>query len=72
MTELIESGRNGFLVDSVDEAAAVVDQSDNFDRFAIRNSVELRFSVDRMVDEYLDVYHRIVDLHREKRAGGRV
>jgi hypothetical protein len=25
-----------------------------------------------MVDEYLDVYHRIVDLHREKRAGGRV
>ncbi len=66
MAELIDSGRNGFLVDSVDEAAAVVDKAAAVDRLAVRNSVESRFSVDRMVDEYLDVYHRIVELHGEK------
>ncbi len=68
MAELIQPGLNGFLVGSVDEAVAAVDDSVTMDRYAIRDSVERRFSVDRMVDEYLDVYHRIVDLHREKRS----
>ena len=34
--------------------------SRDLDRSAVRSSVEQRFGVDRMVDEYLDVYRRIV------------
>ena len=36
------------------------------DRAAVRASVERRFDVERMVDEYLEVYRRIVELHRAR------
>lgn len=70
MAEIIEPGRNGFLVDSVDQAVTVVDEAAAIDRKAVRNSVEHRFNADRMVDEYIEVYHQIVDLRRGKRASG--
>lgn len=63
MAELIEPGRNGFLVDSIDEAISAVDAAAATDRFGVRDSVEHRFSVDRMVDEYLEVYARVMSLH---------
>ncbi|MDH3463262.1 MAG: glycosyltransferase family 4 protein [Acidimicrobiia bacterium] len=70
MPELVDSGRNGFLVDSIESAAAAVDKAALMDRRAIRASVERRFSADRMVDEYLDLYQRIVSLYREKDVAG--
>ncbi len=60
MTEIVEDGVNGFLVASVDEAVERVQAVERLDRQTIRASVERRFSVDRMVDEYLEVYRRIV------------
>ena len=36
----------------------------------MRASVEERFAVERMVDEYLAVYHRVVALDRARRADG--
>ena len=68
MSELIRNGENGFLVDSLDEAVAAVHESANLDRRAVRASVEERFAVERMVDDYLAVYHRVVALDRAKRA----
>jgi glycosyltransferase involved in cell wall biosynthesis len=67
MSELIRDGENGFLVDSLDEAVAAVHESANLDRRGVRASVEERFSVERMVDGYLAVYHRVVALDRAKR-----
>jgi glycosyltransferase involved in cell wall biosynthesis len=64
MIEIIDSGRDGFLVNSIDEAAAAVDEAVVIDRKTVRSSVENRFSVTRMVDEYLDVYERIAALSR--------
>jgi glycosyltransferase involved in cell wall biosynthesis len=60
MPELIEHGVTGFLVDTFDEAVAAIDRLGEIDRAACRRSVEQRFSVDRMADEYLALYERIL------------
>ena len=54
----------------VDEAVAAVHASDRMDRTAVRTSVEHRFDANRMVDEYLAVYHRVVGHHRTGGAEG--
>lgn len=60
MPELIDDGVTGFLVDSVDEAIAAVDRIGEIDRTACRRAVEARFSVERMADDYLALYRRIL------------
>lgn len=60
MPELIDHGVTGFLVDTVDEAVAAVARIDEIDRAACRRVVEARFSVERMADEYLALYRRIL------------
>ncbi len=60
MPELIEDGVNGFLVDGPEEAAEAVRMVDRLDREAVRATVASRFGVDRMVDEYLALYHRLL------------
>ncbi len=62
MPELIEHGKNGFLVDNVDKAVKAVAHIREIDRAACRLHVERYFTVDRMVDEYINVYERILDL----------
>lgn len=58
--EVVEDGRTGFLVRSVDEAVAAVARLDRIDRTACREHVQARFSVDRMVDGYLAVYRSML------------
>jgi glycosyltransferase involved in cell wall biosynthesis len=67
MAEIIRDGENGFLVDTEGEAAAAVDASSTLDRATVRSSVEGRFDVERMVDDYLALYRRVVELHRERK-----
>jgi glycosyltransferase involved in cell wall biosynthesis len=69
MPEIIRDGENGFLVDNQDEAVAAVDASSSLDRVAVRASVEGRFDVERMVDDYLALYERVVELHRGTEIG---
>jgi glycosyltransferase involved in cell wall biosynthesis len=61
MPELVRHGVNGYLVDSLDEVPEAIDAAGRLDRTAVRASVEQRFDVSRMVDEYLEVYRRIVE-----------
>ena len=68
MPELIRDGENGFLVGSVDAAVAAVHASGRMDPMAVRLSVEHRFDVNRMVDEYLAVYHRVLAHHQTGRS----
>jgi len=37
-----------------------------FDRALVRSSVETRFDANRMVDEYLAVYHQVVADHSRR------
>ena len=60
MPELIEHGVTGFLVDTFDEAVAAIGRLGEIDRAACRRAAEERFTVDRMADEYLALYRRIL------------
>lgn len=60
MTELIEHGVTGFLVDSLDEAIQAVERIDEIDRMTVRRVTAERFSIDRMADAYLTLYQSIV------------
>ena len=65
MGELIDDGRTGFLVSDLEAAVAAIARCQSLDRAAIRASAVERFSVDRMVDEYVRVYEGAI-----ARAGG--
>ena len=68
MPEIVRDGENGFLVGSLDRAVEAVHASAGLDRTVVRRSVEHRFDSNRMVDDYLAVYRRVVELERTKRA----
>jgi glycosyltransferase involved in cell wall biosynthesis len=69
MSEIVRKGVNGFLVNSLDEAVTAVRLAAGVERTAVRASVEHRFDAERMVDAYVSVYHRVVELDRERRQG---
>ena len=69
MPELIRPGENGFLVDSLDDAVAAVAAAARLDRAKVRASVQGRFDVMRMVDDYIEVYHRVIDRHLVAHGG---
>jgi glycosyltransferase involved in cell wall biosynthesis/quercetin dioxygenase-like cupin family protein len=68
MPEIITDGVNGFLVSTVSEAVDAVQRIQTIRRSDCREVAEGRFSRDRMVDDYLKVYERIV---RETRTEDR-
>lgn len=61
MPELIDSGKNGFIVSNVDEAVESLGKIPEIDRQCCRDTVEQRFSVERMVDDYIKVYKQIME-----------
>lgn len=67
MPELINHGHNGFLVQTVDEAVAAAHDIPMIERSACRRVVEERFTVDRMAEDYIDVYRRILKMTRLER-----
>jgi mannose-6-phosphate isomerase-like protein (cupin superfamily) len=60
MPEIITDGVNGFLVSSATEAVDAVKRIHTVSRPDCREVAERRFSRDRMVEDYLKVYDRIV------------
>ena len=60
MPELIENGKNGFLVNNVDGAIEAVARIKEIDRAYCRRHVERHFTVGRMIQEYIKVYEMIL------------
>jgi glycosyltransferase involved in cell wall biosynthesis len=58
--EVIDPGRTGFLVESVDEAVAAVRKVPRLDRHACRQAFEERFSAPRMARDYVALYARVM------------
>ncbi|HMD02212.1 MAG TPA: glycosyltransferase family 4 protein [Candidatus Baltobacteraceae bacterium] len=56
LPEIVVEGVTGFLCDSVNEAAGRVPQLADLSRRACRERVESTFSLERMIDRYLDAY----------------
>lgn len=61
MPEVVADGRTGFLVNTVDEAVDAVARVPELERAACRQRVEDHFSVDRMVDKYLEIYRAVLE-----------
>ena len=59
-TGLVVDGVTGFVRDRPDELAEAVLRADAIDPFACRRDVERRFSVDRMVTGYEEIYRRVL------------
>ncbi|WP_136808187.1 glycosyltransferase family 4 protein [Desulfosediminicola flagellatus] len=58
--EILENFVNGFIVNSVDEAVAAVGRLGLISRHRCRETFDKRFSVSKMVDGYLEVYHNLL------------
>lgn len=57
--EVIDSGRNGFVVDSIEDAAAAARRAVRLPRRQVRKCFEQRFTAKRMAQDYLRLYERI-------------
>jgi glycosyltransferase involved in cell wall biosynthesis len=60
MPELIKTGETGFLEGTVEEAIQAVVRIKEIDRSTCRRHVERHFTVDRMIDEYIQVYEMML------------
>jgi glycosyltransferase involved in cell wall biosynthesis len=66
--EVIEDGRTGFLVHSVDQAAQALKRIPEIDRRVCRQRVQRCFSIPTMVEAYERVYAAIFDLEAKKQS----
>ncbi len=60
LTETVEHGVDGFLVDDLEEAALAIDMAGELDRSEIRRRALERFSPARMIDAYEQVYEKLL------------
>lgn len=60
LSEIIEHGVDGFLVDDLDEAMFALSLIPTLDRSQIGLRTRRRFSVERMTDEYEQVYRALI------------
>jgi glycosyltransferase involved in cell wall biosynthesis len=58
--EVMQDGVTGFIVNSVDEAAAAVGRLDALSRETVRQRFEERFTAPIMAGHYLDIYKRLM------------
>jgi glycosyltransferase involved in cell wall biosynthesis len=62
--EVLEDGVTGFIVDSVEAAADAVRRLGTIDRRMCRAVFESRFTADRMAEQYVAVYERLLEAQR--------
>jgi glycosyltransferase involved in cell wall biosynthesis len=60
--EIVQDGVTGFVCASVDDAVTRVPDLASLDRAACRARVEAEFTVERMIDRYLDAYATALDV----------
>jgi glycosyltransferase involved in cell wall biosynthesis len=60
LPEIIEHGRNGFLVRDVEEMAEAIERAGDLDPEACRYAARSRFSADHMIQRYFGVYEQII------------
>lgn len=68
MPEIIENGINGFLVSDVHEAVAALKKIPQINRKLCAETVQKKFSVEIMVENYINVYQNVIN-HGERGTG---
>jgi glycosyltransferase involved in cell wall biosynthesis len=59
VSEIVEHGKTGFIVDSEDEAVGAVRKLDQLDRRTVRTVFQERFTADVMARNYQRLYWRL-------------
>jgi glycosyltransferase involved in cell wall biosynthesis len=63
VNEIIENGKNGFVVSTTEEALKAIHAIDEMDFKKIRNIFEERFTSNRMSNDYLKLYKKLIASH---------
>jgi glycosyltransferase involved in cell wall biosynthesis len=58
--EVLSNGVTGFIVEGVDEAVEAVGRIEEIDRAVVRAEFERRFTTERMAEDYVAIYRRLV------------
>ncbi|GAB64113.1 MAG: glycosyltransferase [Candidatus Jettenia sp.] len=66
MHEIIKDCETGYIVESIEDALNRLKHISTINRMQCRRWVEDRFSQDRMVDDYLKVYKKILEMERPR------
>lgn len=62
LKDVIEDGRNGFLVDDLESMARALWRTDEIAPAACRATAETKYSATKMTQQYLDLYRRLMEL----------
>jgi glycosyltransferase involved in cell wall biosynthesis len=68
VSEVVEDGLTGYVVDDVGGAVAAVERAMRLDRRAVQARFRERFTIPRMMRDYLRLYERMIDAPRSARA----
>jgi glycosyltransferase involved in cell wall biosynthesis len=60
MAEVVDVGVTGYLAADLDSAVALIPAALRLDRAAVSACAGMRFGVDRMVEEYIQVYEKVL------------
>jgi glycosyltransferase involved in cell wall biosynthesis len=66
--EIVDHGRTGFIVDTLDQAIEAAGRVETIDRRVCRRAFESRFTVRRMAEDYLACYARAIALKQATAA----
>ena len=61
VSEILEHGTSGFIVDTIEQAAAAARQISSVDRAKVRAAFEHRFTVERMAHDYVEIYRTFAE-----------
>ena len=61
--EVVDDGVTGLVFDNLEDMVNGLPRVFDLDRHRVRKQAVTRFGVERMVDEYLRVYRRLVAAH---------
>jgi glycosyltransferase involved in cell wall biosynthesis len=64
--EVMEEGRTGFVVTTIEEAVDAVHAVARLDRAECRRVFQRRFTATQMADDYVRVYERVIAQHRRR------
>lgn len=67
LPEIVEDGITGFLVESPQEMAASIRKVHTIDPGVCRSTAERRFSKGRMVQEYFDLYRKLIEAEQPEK-----
>jgi hypothetical protein len=68
VSEVIDDGVTGFIVDDIEGALQALEKLPQFDRERCRKVFEQRFSAARMAADYLKIYQTLIETRSRTRA----